>query len=143
MTTTATNECERVQVTPDSIIELPLGLLGFEGIKKYVLLSNPGEEPFLWLQMMEAPNHSFLVVPPSAVNPEYRPELSEDDVRFLGLAEPDDALVVNIVTIRVQGKSTVNLKGPLVVNRRTRIGKQVIPLNAGRYPLQHPLPEDA
>jgi flagellar assembly factor FliW len=47
---------------------------------------------------------------------------------------------MNIVTLRNQGPSTVNLKGPIVVNRCTRIAKQVIPLNAGLYPLQHPLP---
>jgi len=33
----------------------------------------------------------------------------------------------------------VNLKGPIVINRRTLIGKQVILNNASRYSLHHPL----
>lgn len=143
MTTTATNECEQVRPEQEIAVELPLGLLGFESIKKYALLSHPDEAPFQWLQMLEEPHHSFLVVPPSAVVPDYRPELSDEDVRFLGLEQPDDALVVNIVTLRNRGRSTVNLKGPIVLNRRTLVAKQIIPINATRFPLQHPLPEIA
>lgn len=140
MTTLATTNCEEQSIGKESTIELPLGLLGFERIKKYVLLENPDEAPFLWLQMLEAPNHAFLVVPPSAVVPSYEPDLQEDDVKFLDLDDPQDAWVLNIVTLRPGGGSTVNLKGPVVVNRRTGVGKQVIPLNAASFPLQHPLP---
>ena len=38
------------------------------------------------------------------------------------------------------GGATVNLKGPIVVNRHTLRGKQVIPTNAPKFALQHPLP---
>ncbi|MBL9137232.1 MAG: flagellar assembly protein FliW [Verrucomicrobiales bacterium] len=124
----------------ESTIELPLGLLGFESIKTYVLIAHPEEAPFQWLQMSASPGHSFLVVPPAAVLPNYSPELSEADVDFLGLDDPHDACVLNIVTLRPGGRSTVNLKGPIVLNRRTGVAKQVIPINAMRFPLQHPLP---
>jgi len=42
--------------------------------------------------------------------------------------------------LRNAGQATINLKGPIVINRRTWIGKQVIPVNAAQYPTQHPLP---
>jgi flagellar assembly factor FliW len=141
MTTTAPSKSEVIGINgEETSIELPLGLLGFEKIKHYVLVTNDDEAPFQWLQMSEAPSHSFLVVPPSAVVPNYSPELSEADVDFLGLDDSRDACVLNIVTLRPGGRSTVNLKGPIVLNRRTGIAKQVIPLNAMRFPLQHPLP---
>ncbi len=138
----ATNVCEPPEVAKvnETRVELPLGLLGFERIKNYVLLENPEEAPFLWLQMLDAPNHAFLVVPPSVVADDYQPDLSLDDVGLLGLDDPRDAWVLNIVTLRSGGRSTVNLKGPVVLNRRTGVGKQVIPLNAASFPLQHPLP---
>ena len=69
----------------------------------------------------------------------YQPDLSEDDVKFLGLADAREALVFNIVTVHADGKATVNLKGPIVVNRTTLVGKQIVPLNAGNYSLQHPV----
>jgi flagellar assembly factor FliW len=141
MTTTATNECETIRPPgKESRIELPLGLLGFEAIKNYLLIESPDEAPFSWLQMMESPKHAFLVVPPSAVIADYAPEISDEDVNFLGLQSPGDALLLNIVTLRPGGTPTVNLKGPIVVNRRTLVGKQVIPVNVAHFPLQHPLP---
>lgn len=140
MKSTATVDAETLEVRRENVVELPLGLLGFEEHKKYVLLSHLEDAPFHWLQMLEAPRQSFLVVPPSVVVPDYRPDLSVEDVRFLGLDTPEDALVFNIVTLHRAGGATVNLKGPIVINRRTLVGKQVIPLNAATYPLQHPLP---
>ena len=47
------------------VVRLPFGLLGFEHVKNYVLLTNPREEPFMWLQMLEDAKHAFLVVPPT------------------------------------------------------------------------------
>lgn len=122
------------------VLHLPLGLLGFEEVKKYALITQPEAHPFHWLQMLEAPHHAFLVVPPSAVTPDYHPNLSDEDVAFLQLSSPDDAVILNIVTLRSSGASTVNLKGPVVFNRHSRTGKQVIPTNAADFTLQHPLP---
>ncbi len=120
------------------VIRLPLGLLGFERVKKYVLLTNPQEEPFMWFQMLEDAKHAFLVVPPFQVAPDYQPDIAEGDVEFLGLNRPEDAFIINIVTLRAEC-ATVNLKGPIVINRRTLIGKQVIPNNAPDFDVRHRL----
>jgi flagellar assembly factor FliW len=133
-------EPEKRVVNSENIIRLPYGLLGFERAKNFVLLTRPNEEPFSWLQMLEEAKHAFLVVSPFLVLPEYRPDIAEEDVKFLQLADPADALVVNIVTLRDNGPATLNLRGPVIINRRSMIGKQVIPNNAARYALHHPLP---
>ncbi|HEY1716971.1 MAG TPA: flagellar assembly protein FliW, partial [Verrucomicrobiae bacterium] len=62
------------------------------------------------------------------------------DVDFLELADATDALLLGIVTIHGQNRATMNLKGPIVINRRTHTGKQVIIANAADYSVQHPLP---
>ena len=126
-------------VKNENIIHLPLGLLGFESIKEYVLLSKPDEAPFLWLQMLDDPNLAFLVISPLAVLPNYQPDIPSEDVEFIGFTSPEDVLVFNIVTLRGNGGATVNLKGPIVLNRKTLIGKQVVPVNAAEYSPQHPL----
>jgi flagellar assembly factor FliW len=126
--------------TANDVIRLPYGLLGFERVKNYVLLTNADEAPFMWLQMLEQAKRSFLVVTPSLIVPEYQPELGERDVEFLELTSPGDAFLISIVTLRPHSQATVNLKGPIVINRRTLIGKQVIPNNAAGYSLKHPLP---
>lgn len=133
-------ESEKLPVKDDNIVHLPLGLLGFESVKKYVLLSTPEEEPFLWLQVLSDPHLAFLVVSPFLILPSYRPELSPEDVEFLGLKGPEDALLYNVVTLRAGGQATVNLKGPVVLNRFTFVGKQAVLVNAAEYSLQHPMP---
>ena len=129
----------RLPVETENLIRLPLGLLGFESTKEYVLLADPAQDPFLWLQVVNNTNLAFLVVPPSSVMADYQPDLGAEDVEFLGLKSPEDAVLFNIVTLREADQSTVNLKGPVVINRRTLVAKQVIPLNAAQYSVQHPL----
>ena len=140
MQATALAEAPSPEAKTADIINFPLGLLGFEQIKQYTLLSHPDEAPFLRLQRAEDLNSGFLVVPPSECVASYQPDLHPEDVAFLKLRGSEDAFVLNIVTLRSDGQATVNLKGPLVINRRTLIGKQVVPVNAADYSVQHPLP---
>src|SRR3989442_379014 len=107
-------------------IRLPGGLLGFEKVNDYVLLGNPEEAPFLWLKMEADPNLAFVVVEPSLVVEDYRPEINDDDAKALNIEEPSDVMLLNIATVHRDGTATVNLKGPIVVNRRTGVGKQII-----------------
>ena len=124
----------------EQLIELPSGLLGFESIKRFVLISNADEAPFSWLQGVGEDAFSFLVIPGSLALHDYQPELSDEDTAFLKLTSPDEALVLNIVTLRAPGMATVNLKGPIVVNKTAWRGKQVVLVNAAAYGLQHNLP---
>jgi flagellar assembly factor FliW len=119
-------------------VQLPLGLLGFERIKTYSLIAKPDQEPFRWLSVPDGEDLAFLVVPPCFVMPDYAPDLSDDDVDFLEIRNPNDALVFNIVTLKSDGSATVNLKGPIVINRHTLIGKQVV-LSQSGYAIQHPI----
>jgi flagellar assembly factor FliW len=133
-------EPEVQTVSGENVIQIPDGLLGFEQVKKYVLLAQPQEEPFMWLRMIENVDKRFLVISPFVIMPDYQPDISTEDVRFLGLNGPNDALVICIVTLRSNRPPTANLKGPIVINRHTLLAKQVIPNNASRFNVNHPLP---
>jgi flagellar assembly factor FliW len=140
MNTCDTIELEAMEVRKENIIHLPLGLLGFESFKKYVLLSEPEDAPFHWLQVIDDPRLAFLVLSPFEVVPNYELNLSEEDSAFLKLSSPEDVLVYNIVTLHRGGLATINLRGPIVLNRFTLRGKQVVLTNATSYSLHHPLP---
>jgi flagellar assembly factor FliW len=122
-------------------IRLPMGILGFERIKDYLLICNPREEPFRWLRVKDDPSLAFVVIEPFLAVPDYRPDIPQPDVEFLGLKTTADAVLYNIVTVHSNARATVNLKGPVVINRNTGVGKQVILANAADYSVQHPLPE--
>ena len=115
-------------------------MFGFEAHKHFVLRRVPEEAPFCWLEVEGEPSLAFLVVPPDQVSANYAPNLGEAKAATLELQEPADAMLLNIVTLRPQCRATVNLKGPVVINRRTLRGRQVVPTNAADYSLQHPLP---
>jgi flagellar assembly factor FliW len=127
-------------VNAECRIQMPLGLLGFEQFKSFALVTNPEEEPFLWLQVVAEPKLAFLVISPFVVVPDYQPDISEEDAGSLGLQSPEETLIFNIVTVHGAQQATVNLKGPIVLNRRTLVAKQIIPINAPNLPVAHPLP---
>jgi len=137
---TIETEIETPAALPANQVRLPMGLLGFEQIKDYVLLVNPAEAPFAWLQVEANVSLAFIVIDPFLVLPGYQPDIPQPDVAFIGLKEPNDALLLNIVTVHGPNRATVNLKGPIVINRLTHVGKQVILANASEYSVQHPLP---
>jgi flagellar assembly factor FliW len=121
-------------------VSLPAGLLGFESVKQWILTSPAEDAPFHWLKPPENPGLAFLLVPPQELGADYQPDIPDTDAAFLQLADAADALLFNIVTLHADGCATVNLKGPLVLNRRTGVGKQIVPLNAADYSTQHPVP---
>jgi flagellar assembly factor FliW len=132
-------EMESVHVNTENVVHMPAGLLGFENVKRFVILTTPEEAPFSWLQAVGDPDLAFLVVPPVEAVPDYQPDISDEDVKYLGLKNPEDALIYNIVTLR-QGEATINLKGPIVINKFTLRGKQVVLQNASKWSVRHPLP---
>jgi flagellar assembly factor FliW len=137
---TDTVETKAPEALADNRLRLPAGILGFEQYKDYMLLANPAEAPFAWLRVTESSSPAFVVINPFLVMPDYTPDIPDSDVEFLGLKEVSDALLFNIVTIWGPNRATVNLKGPIVINRHTHVAKQVIIANAGNYSVQHPLP---
>jgi flagellar assembly factor FliW len=90
--------------------------------------------------MKEEPRLSFLVIEPAMALNSYQPEIAETDIEAIGLSNIEDALVLNIVTVHADRRVTVNLKGPILINRKTLAARQAVPLNAAEYSLEHGLP---
>lgn len=124
---------------PVSII-LPEGLLGLETWKQFELTGSTEEAPFLWLKSQQDLRIQFLVAPAFEVVPDYQPDIPSADIGKLQIRHPDDAQILAIVTLHPDGHATVNLKGPIVINRHTRLARQVVLANAAQYSVQHPLP---
>jgi flagellar assembly factor FliW len=140
MKPTGTIEMEPHATPTGNQVHFPVGIPGFDHIKKYLLLVNPAEKPFAWLRVTDDSPLAFVVVDPFVVLPDYAPDIPEADVKFLDLKEANDALLLNIVTLHGPNRATVNLKGPIVINRHTHTGKQVIIANANNYSVEHDLP---
>jgi flagellar assembly factor FliW len=130
--------------TPANELILPQGIIGFPEYRRAELLYSADHLPFLWMRLHGPDVLHFVVVEPTGLIPGYEPEMFDEDASQLDLRDAADALVLNIVTIRRKQplEATVNLIGPLVVNRRTRVGRQRVIANHSKYGAQHPLPEN-
>ena len=75
--------------------------------------------------------------------PGYQPEVFDADAEALDLRDSSDAMLLNIVTLRQQNPTdaTINLVGPIVMNRRTRIARQLVIANYSQYSAHWPLVE--
>jgi flagellar assembly factor FliW len=128
--------CERLE------IHLPFGLIGLPVLTRFELAPIPDSWPFQSMRSVTGEPINFVVLEPNGVIPHYRIELSDDDAETLNIRDAADALILNIVTIhslRPRQHVTANLIGPVVVNRHTLLGKQVIIANSERYSAVYPL----
>ena len=119
-----------VDVPEEVIITFPSGLLGFPDVKRFTLLNHKPDSPFRFLQAVDEPDLAFVVMNAFELRPDYAPELWEEDQLHLGRPAPGDLDVYVILTIPEDpSRMTANLLGPVFVNRRLRLGKQVVQQN--------------
>ncbi len=118
-----------VDVDERQQIVFPFGILGFEQLKKYVLL-DALQQPFYWLQSMDVVDVAFVLINPRLFHPDYTLQVDKEELAEIEIKSPDDILDLAIVTIpEKSSKMTANLQGPIIINRKTRIGRQSISLN--------------
>jgi flagellar assembly factor FliW len=135
-----TTRCGNLIIEQEKIIAFPSGIPGFEELKRFILLPEENIEAFHWLQSVDEPAIAFLVVNPFIFFPDYCFNLSEDEIKSLNLQSPKEVMVVNIISIpkdRVS-ETTANLVGPVVINTKLRLAKQVI-LSGTSYSTKHML----
>ena len=121
-------------------ITFPAGLPGFPHAHQFELAPwGPAGSPFLLLSSVEDPDVGFVVVPPWVFYPDYEFELDTGTAERLGLEQAEDAVVFAVATLRDDpADSTLNLLGPIVVNRFTHEAAQVVLPSAG-YSVRAPL----
>jgi flagellar assembly factor FliW len=124
--------------TPLSVIAFPDGLPGFETCHRFVLVHPPGLGPFTIVQHADGPLPAFVTIDPLDVHGGYRTELTDADRARLGAAGETPLLWLAMVSTRDDGKPTVNLRAPLVINPATMTGLQVISAESP-YSRAHPL----
>lgn len=126
----------------DNTFSLPQGLIGFPDHTAAELLYSPEHAPFLWLKLSGPKGAvTFVVLEPGGVIPDYDLEIFDHDAASLGVTDSSEAMILNIVTLGRPSPSdaTVNLIGPILVNRRTRIGRQLVIANHSKYSARHRL----
>jgi len=104
-------------IEPKHVFMFPNGLLGFEELREFVLISEEETIPFKWLISLEKPEIGFPLLSPWHIDLTYDPGLDFDLER--------EVLMV-VITLKDRGMMTANLKAPIVLDVHNQSGKQVI-----------------
>ena len=120
------------------VVEFPEGIPGFEACRRWVLIGSEELAPLRCLLSLDAPEPSFLSVDPAIVIPGYLKDLDPSAQVRIDVQPGDTLLWLAIVTLNEPGRSTVNLKAPVVINTSRMLGRQVI-LDSTAYPVDCPL----
>ena len=116
-----------IELTQNDLIEFPEGILGFGQLRKFVLLDDPNDEIFAWLQSCEEPGIAFPVLEPELFAEGYNPVLAKSDLSALRLGPNNDHRMFCIVTIpKDPTQMTANLKAPVVINIKERVARQCV-----------------
>ncbi len=131
-----------VEVKDDKVLHFPEGVIGFHSLRRFVLLGKESQL-VMWLQAVDNPKIAFIVVNPFLFESEYNPKITEEDLQFLQVEDSNDLHILSIIVVPEDPqKMTANLLGPVVVNTKKKVGKQVILLE-GNYSVKHPIVKNA
>ena len=126
-----------VDIDPDDVLLFSNGVFAFESQRHWVLLADADNDAVAWLQSVTDPAVALPLVSPRRFVPGYQVRIARNQLTPLELAALDKAFVLNVIS-RNEGRLTVNLKAPIIINLDRRIGRQVV--TSDEQPLQMELP---
>jgi flagellar assembly factor FliW len=123
------------RVKPENAVRFENGLPGFPGETAFVILQNPDDRPFAWMQSLKTPNLVFVVTAPFSLFPDYRPDVSDNDLKAVGSPSQEEILLLSILKVINNEPPEVhtNLKAPILINLRTLQARQVILVNESMF----------
>lgn len=133
-----------IEFDDSEIICFPDGLPGFENDKKFIVLNHPdSDSPFKWLQSVDNTDLAFVIINPFLFKPDYEFDIPKHVLEKLKIKEEKEVLVYSIVVVPEDiTKMTANLLGPIIINSKEKLGKQII-VDDNRYKTKHYILEEA
>lgn len=137
-----TSRFGEIEIPEELIIRMTKPVLGFEHLKKYVIIETDDFEPFKWFQSVDDPDVAFVIVNPLIFFPDYVIEVNPKEVEELKVSNPEDIITYSIVTIPSDyTRMTANLQGPILINPKTNLSKQLVLVNS-KYNIRHRVMDD-
>lgn len=129
-----------VEYKLSDLITVADGFFGFPDLKQFLPLRLDEEnESLLLMQSVENSQVAFVVITPTALCPDYSPELEAEDLASLEAESSNELSYYAVCVIKNNYlEDTVNLKCPLAINPKTKAARQVI-LENTNYGYRHKL----
>lgn len=134
-----TSRFGHIEVSPEDIIHFAEGLLGFVDLEKFVLLDDPNDEIFAWLQSCEEPSIAFPVLEPELFLESFQVKIGMSDLKQLKAAAEKELRPFCIITIPEDPtQMTANLKAPIMINVTHKMGRQCV-LQDNKLEIREPI----
>lgn len=135
-----------VQRPTQDVFTFPNGIYGFELQLRWLLLGDQEHGALYWLQNVEQPDLSLAIVDPREFVVDYA--LRVERSQLSSIWSDVEPLLVFCVLTEYERQICLNLRNPILVNAKTRLGRQVVAANGPplRYVLSDqpaPLKESA
>ena len=129
-----------IEIDENRIFNFAMPIIGFNDIRKFVIVDTNKDSFFRWLQAVEDPALAFPIVSVFSLNVDYSIDLSDNVVENLKIDNVESILVMNIASIPQDNPqaTTINLLAPIVFNIDKNIAGQVI-LSGSGYDISFPL----
>ena len=129
-----------IAIDKNRIFEFVLPIIGFDTLKKFVILEPGKETLFKWLQSVDDPTLAFPIISVSTLNIDYSIDLPDNVVDMLEVTSVESLLVMNITSIPQDDPkgTTINLLAPLIFNVDTQKAGQIV-LSGSGYDISYPM----
>ncbi|MEQ8190869.1 MAG: flagellar assembly protein FliW [Candidatus Eremiobacterota bacterium] len=129
-----------IEVSSDNIINFPRGLVGFENYRNFVIDITLWRGIFGWMQSLDDPAIAFIITDPTLFCKNYEITLNDSDQQIIDYSEHAKLEAYVIVVVNKEEKIiTANYFAPIVINRNSNKGKQII-LEGSDYKIRYELP---
>lgn len=134
-----TSRFGNISVSDEDVLSFPEGLLGFSDLDRFVLLDDPNDEIFAWLQSCEEPSIAFPVLEPELFSDTFSLSLTKSDLKALETEELKGVRPFCIITIPEDPTlMTANLKAPIIINIAKKMGRQCV-LQDNKLEIREPI----
>ena len=131
-----TKDYDFVTVNDEDIIEFPEGVYAFENSKQFVVLNTNSKAGIMQLQCAQAQTPRFIILDPFMFLEDYAPIVPEETMKKLKASSLEDLSIFVIAVIPENiSAATVNLKSPVIIHFKERLGMQVMLENTD-YPVR-------
>ena len=116
-----------VELNSEDVLTFHEGLLGFQDLRQFVLLDDPNDDIFAWLQSCELSSVAFPVLEPELFGHKYTAGLNRTDLESLKIKTGQSPAFLSIITIPDDPtQMTANIKAPIVINLEQRLARQCV-----------------
>ena len=116
-----------MDVERSRIVHFPEGIIGFEDYTDFVILDIKDCPPFKSMLSVREGGPDFVVIEPLPIFEDYAVVASSVPFAETGIDDPVNLVLLSIVTLSDNPDNvTVNLRGPIFLDLKTRRAKQVI-----------------